>query len=438
MTNFSKHNIFTRIADSDKYILMNVLTGNADILSSEKAQEIISQRYNETDEYVEKGYLSDPEAETKLYRQRYADFIDKRDREEIQIFFVPWYSCNFGCGYCYQEGYSNQIMLPSNELIDSFFGYIKKEFAGRKKYLTIFGGEPLLKGETYSNVINLLLEKAKEIGLETAFVTNGYHLSEYVDLLSQYRIREIQVTLDGMQEFHDLRRPLKGGGSTFHQIVAGIDKALERNLTVNLRMVVDKQNINDLPALARFAIEKGWTKNPQFKTQLGRNYELHTCQTDRTKLFSRLEMYKELYSLTQAHPEILEFHKPTFSISKFLFENGELPSPLFDSCPGTKSEWAFDYTGNVYSCTATVGKTSESLGTFFPTVSKKNKFIEQWEERDVTVIEKCKTCNLQLACGGGCASVAFNTTGNLHAPDCVPVKELIGMGVSTYFKKELA
>jgi uncharacterized protein len=438
MTNFSKHNIFTRIADSDKYILMNVLTGNADILSSEKAQEIIFQRYNETDEYVEKGYLSDPEAETKLYRQRYADFIDKRDREEIQIFFVPWYSCNFGCGYCYQESYSNQIMLPSNELIDSFFGYVNKEFAGRKKYLTIFGVEPLLAGESYSNVIKLLLEKAKEANLETAFVTNGYYLADYVDLLSQYRIREIQVTLDGMQKFHDLRRPLKGGGSTFHQIVAGIDKALERNLTVNLRMVVDKQNINDLPAFVRFAIEKGWTKHPQFKTQLGRNYELHTCQTDRSKLFSRLEMFQELYSLTQAHPEILEFHKPTFSISKFLFENGELPSPLFDSCPGTKSEWAFDYTGNIYSCTATVGKTAESLGTFFPTVSKKNKLIEQWEERDVTVIEKCKTCNLQLACGGGCASVAFNTNGNLHTPDCVPVKELIGMGVSTYFKKELA
>jgi uncharacterized protein len=148
-------------------------------------------------------------------------------------------------------------------------------------------------------------------------------------------------------------------------------------------------------------------------------------------------MYQELYTMVQANPEILEFHKPTFSISKFLFENGELPSPLFDSCPGTKSEWAFDYTGNIYSCTATVGKAAESLGTFFPTVSKKNKLIEQWEERDVTVIEKCKTCNLQLACGGGCASVAFNATGNLHAPDCVPVKELVGMGVSTYFKQEL-
>jgi len=149
-------------------------------------------------------------------------------------------------------------------------------------------------------------------------------------------------------------------------------------------------------------------------------------------------MFKELFGLIQQHPAILEFHKPAFSISKFLFENGELPGSLFDSCPGTKSEWAFDYTGKIYSCTATVGKAAESLGTFYPAISKRTDLIEQWEERDVTVIDACKTCNLQLACGGGCASVAFNRTGKLHAPDCNPINELLSFGIATYFKKEVA
>jgi uncharacterized protein len=240
-----------------------------------------------------------------------------------------------------------------------------------------------------------------------------------------------------MADVHNLRRPLKGGGATFDRIVAGIDGALARNLTVNLRVVVDRQNIQQLPAIAQFAIDRGWTAHPHFKTQLGRNYELHTCQTDQNRLLSRIEMFREIYALVQRHPEILEFHKPAFSISKFLFENGELPSPLYDSCPGTKTEWAFDYTGAIYSCTATVGKTQEALGTFYPSVTRKSKLIEQWEDRDVTSIAECRDCNLQLACGGGCASVAFNNKGQLHAPDCRPVKELLGMGIATYFKKEL-
>jgi uncharacterized protein len=434
---FSQHNIVSKIADSEDYFIVNLLSGNADILSKNKAQEILDQRYTDVEEYIAKGYLTEEADETRLYRKRYADFIDGRDKDEVQLFYVPWYSCNFACGYCYQEGYENEHGDPGDEIVDSFFQYVQKEFAGRKKYITVFGGEPLLSGPKYKATITRLLDKANEAGLETAFVTNGYTLEEYVDILKQYRIREIQVTLDGPEQLHDLRRPLKGGGSTFERIATGIDKALQHNLTVNLRVVIDRQNISSLPALAQIAIDKGWTNHPKFKTQLGRNYELHYCQTDRAKLLTRVEMFQELYTLVQAHPEILQFHKPAFSISKFLFENGELPSPLYDSCPGTKTEWAFDYTGSIYSCTATVGKKAEALGTFYPTVSKREELIEQWQERDVTVIKECQSCNLRLACGGGCASVAFNKTGQIHSPDCRPITELLEMGISTYFKKEL-
>jgi len=84
-----------------------------------------------------------------------------------------------------------------------------------------------------------------------------------------------------------------------------------------------------------------------------------------------------------------------------------------------------------------VGKAAEALGTFYPTVQKNEELIARWEERDVTTIPGCAECNLRLACGGGCASVAFNTMGDLHGPDCRPINELVSMGISTYFKEEL-
>jgi uncharacterized protein len=434
---FSSHNIFGRIPGSDDYYLVNLLSGNADVVSSQKAQEILEHRFTDVEEYVSKGYLADPAEEERLFRRRYADFVDARDNDEIQIFFVPWYTCNFACSYCYQESYGHQPVIPGNDVMDAFFSYVTREFAGRRKYLTLFGGEPLLPGPAYRAMVTRFLESAKAAGLETAIVTNGYTLESYVDTLKRYRIREVQVTLDGMPGMHDVRRPLKGGGETFGQIVRGIDGALAAGLTINLRVVVDHENISDLPPLARFAVERGWTSSPSFKTQLGRNYELHSCQTDRQKLLSRLEMFEELYTLIQSHPEILAFHKPAFSVARFLFEEGELPKPLFDSCPGAKTEWAFDGTGKIYTCTATVGKSAEALGTFFPSVVLDHELVARWEDRDVTAIAECGTCSLRLACGGGCASVAFNKTGNLHAPDCRPVRELLGMGISLYFNKEL-
>jgi len=291
----------------------------------------------------------------------------------------------------------------------------------------------LLNSPQQKEMIDYFIGKSVEADLSLCFVTNGYYLGEYVPALKIAKIREIQVTLDGTSSVHDKRRFLKNGGPTFEKIVRGIDACLTAGININLRVVIDRENIENLSELARFAIDKGWTDNELFKTQIGRNYELHHCQSSPDKLFDRISLYERLYDLIKKHPHITKFHKPAYSISKFLAENGELPDPLFDSCPACKTEWAFDYTGNIYSCTATVGKTDESLGTFYPVISRKNSVIEEWESRDVTSINDCKECSLQLACGGGCGSIAKNKTGNICSPDCRPVRELMELGFAEYF-----
>ncbi len=432
---FSKHNILSKLRNSEEYFLVNILSGNADIISKEKFEEIQNGKFTDIQEYFEKGYLTEEQDEKRNYIEKYLEFTENRENDEVQIFFVPWYLCNFSCSYCYQVGYENEVKIPGKNIVDAFFEYVKNEFAGRRKYITLFGGEPLLPGKQNKEFIKYFLQKCDENNLEIAIVTNGFNLEEYIEILKKVKIREIQVTLDGTAELHDKRRYLKDNSATFEKIVKGIDAALENNLTINLRVVIDKENIEGLYQLSKYAIEKGWTENPLFKTQLGRNYELHYCQKDNDKLFTRLDFYESIFEEIQKHPEILEFHKPAFSISKFLFENGELPKPLFDACTGCKTEWAFDYTGNIYSCTATVGKIDRTLGTFFPEVHKNFEAIEEWEERDVTMINECKECNLQLACGGGCAEVAYNKNGKLHSPDCRPITELMEMGISHFFKE---
>ncbi len=432
---FSKHNIMGKLAESENWFILNSLSGNADILTPEKAAEIQAGEYSNTEEYISKGYLADEAEENRRYKLAYLDFIEERDNSEIQIFFVPRYECNFACSYCYQDEYAPEKALLSGETVDAFFKYVDNEFRTRKKYITIFGGEPLLSGEKYRSELAMIIERASAKNIDLAIVTNGYNLIDYMDILSKGSIREIQVTLDGTKSVHDSRRYMKNKGETFDRIVEGIDESLKRGFSINLRMVTDKDNVDNLPEFASFAIERGWTQNPLFKTQIGRNYELHHCMAGNKRLFERAELYEKLYELVKKHPHILEFHKPLFSVSKFLFENGELPRPLFDSCPACKSEWAFDYTGKIYSCTATVGKSGEELGTFYPEVTAKDDIISLWQERDVTSIPECGECSSRLLCGGGCGAVAKNRTGNILSTDCRPVKPLLEMGLSLYFNK---
>ncbi len=434
----SRHNILTKIHGDDRWLLVNLLSGQADLLPPTDGERLAQGQVTDAEALAAKGYLVDPAEEERRYRQAYLDFVESRDTDEVQLFYVPSYACNFGCSYCFQDEYAPPPGGDGESVLRAFFAYVDDTFGDRQKYVTLFGGEPLLPSPRARRIVELMVDETAARGLDLAVITNGYSLTSYVDTLRRGRIREVQVTLDGPQKVHDARRYLKGGGETFHRVVAGVDACLEAGLPVNLRSVLDRENVEAFAELAHFAIDRGWTDHPGFKTQIGRNYELHHCQSDRARLYSRLDLFQDLHRLVERDPEVLRFHKPAFSIARFLFERGELPAPLFDSCPACKTEWAFDYTGRIYSCTATVGKQGEILGTFWPERQLDRPQIDAWEERDVVAMESCRGCPSQLACGGGCGAVAKNWSGRVDASDCRPVKELLALGASIYGREALA
>ncbi len=434
----SKHNILTQVAGSTQWLLVNILSGQADLLDDETAQRFQRGDFANAAELASKGYLVDPSEEATRYEAARAKFAKGQQDDEVQLFFVPSYACNFGCSYCFQDEYAPQQTHDLEQVVDAFFSYVDDTFAGRRKYVTLFGGEPLLDTPKSRAVLERLIAGTKARGLDLAVITNGYSLAKYVPLLLTGRIREVQVTLDGTRELHDKRRSLKGGGKTFDPVVAGIDAALEAGLTVNLRAVLDKENLADFANLAHFAIDRGWTGRKNFKTQVGRNYELHHCQTNNTRLYTRLSLWEDMFTLIQKDPEVLRFYRPAYSVARFLFDEGQLPEPLFDACPATKTEWAFDATGAIYPCTANVGKTGEALGTFFPTRTLDAELVKDWHGRDVTSIASCSTCSNQLACGGGCGAVSKSWKGQIRAADCRPVKELLSLGGALYGQPALS
>lgn len=429
----SDHNLLAQL-NEETWIIANPLAGTADLLTSKEADDYQHDRLTEISHFKNRGYLVNPDEEAAAFQVAYVDFLKERETDEVQIFYVPTYACNFQCDYCYQLAYENPTRQDPR-VLEAFFDYVDTTFRHVPKYLTLFGGEPLLNGAPHKREIARFLEMATARGLETAVVTNGYHIQEYLGILDAARLREVQITLDGVRDGHDTRRPLKRGGGTFHRIVDGIDALLERNITVNLRLVLDRGNINQLPRLADFAVRKGWTNHPAFKTQLGRNYALHHCQKYPENLYERLEMARAIAELMATDPQIAVFHKPTFHLAKTIAETGTLPAPNFDACPAAKTEWGFDYTGRIYGCTATLGKTDACLGTFYPEIRLDEDAIFEWQDRDVLAIEECRSCNARLVCGGGCGALAYNRNGTVLSPDCRPVAEITAAGASIYLKE---
>ncbi|TDA63801.1 MAG: radical SAM protein [Clostridia bacterium] len=451
----SRYNLLVPFPDSEQpYLLLNPLSGSADLVAAAEAGEIMAMTENgrvpanpELAAYLTgRGYLlPDGEAEEGRLRAREADFGQALAASPVQLLVIPTYECNLACSYCFQRDLPPRGGIMSLEVARAFFAYVEANFlpAPAPPLVTLFGGEPLLASPRQEEIVSFLATETARRSLELAVVTNGYYLEQYEDILSQVKLREIQVTLDGPAEVHDSRRPTGNGQGTYAAVVAGLETAVRRGWPVNLRVVVDRANLPALPELARELEVRGWLDLPpeRFKTQIGRRYQPFDCPAARTEageIFSRHQLWEEFLRLSEKEPVLSRFHPPDFLGLRQLALTGEMPLPLFDACPGGKGEWAFDLYGDIYPCTATCGRPEYRLGTFYPQPHLDMAAVAPWQQRSVRTIPACQDCPQALFCGGGCGAMAASNRGSLLAPDCRPVTELLALGAKYYRKQLLA
>lgn len=440
----AKNNIIVKIKNSDEYALFNPLSGSFDMMDESEhdmlakvgTEEVADQEFS--DYLLERGYVyHTAEDEQRAYQKAHAEFKKEIADTQVQLMLIPTYGCNLACVYCYQHGVNNEPTLIQHETVDAFFDYARKNFSNNKKkpFITLFGGEPLINSPAQRRIIDYIVDKCAAEGYELAAVTNGYDFVDYVDILKKAKVKEIQFTLDGSRDVHDMRRATANGKGTFDKVIAGIDAAIKNGFPVNLRTVVDLENIQDLVQLAEYLDAKGWLDLPpeRFKTQIGRNYELFSCYAKPQHLMTQTELWAEYSALSKRYPVLAKFHRPNFYVVRHIVDTGELFIASFDTCPAAKTEWVFDLNGEIYGCTASCGREEYLLGTYYPEVKLNDTAIASWQKRDVQTIEKCKSCKFDVICGGGCGVVAANQNcGNALSPDCRPVQELVEIGIHHY------
>lgn len=442
----AKNNIIVQIQDSTpaEYAIMNPITGSFDLMGEREhawftATGTRSKLDPDTlDYFLERGYAYlDEQGEQQAIERAFAEFNAEVTDGQVQLMLVPTYGCNLACTYCFQHGIDGRPQLITKEIVDAFFAYARENFSNRsqKPFVTLFGGEPLVNSAAQREIVEYILDGCAREGYEFAAVTNGYDFVDYVDSLKKVTVKEIQFTLDGGKAVHDQRRITHNKKGSFDHVVAGIAAAVAAGIPVNLRSVVDRENINDLVQLAEYCEAQGWLDLPPelFKTQIGRNYELFECYVKPQHLMTQVELWAEYAALAKAHPVLYRFHRPDFKGIRHLVDTGDLYLASFDTCPAAKTEWVFDLYGEIYGCTASCGREEYRLGRYWPVVEKNDAAIENWQSRNVTTIEKCRSCSYNVICGGGCGVVAANHNNlNIHTPDCRPIQELLDIGVNFY------
>lgn len=313
--------------------------------------------------------------------------------------------CQLGCYYCGQDHTKNVLSdLSVKNITDRIYGKLK---TGKYKSMNIgwFGGEPLTGLNTMRKLNNIIKLYCEELGIElkdSVLVTNGMSLKPeiYKEMVNDFKISQFEITIDGIDEYHDQHRYLKKEkAGSFDLIYKNITNILNSDFYTNgnqkmtIRCNVDRKNFDGVDPLIRKMAEDN----------------LH-------KKISHL-YFASIYSWAQndAHKESLTkeefaFYKLKWELLKIKlgYNSNDVPKRKLNTCIlTTKDSDMYDAYGNVYSCsevslTDVYKKSKYVLGNVNKGVSNDRSYTDWydkvWEKKEY----QCNSCKLFPICGSAC------------------------------------
>lgn len=156
-------------------------------------------------------------------------------------------ACNFRCTYCEQKHVTRVL---DEKIMEQILKLVKNAAKKSKKVkIDWFGGEPVIE---YKKMF-YILEKVNEIcsaegtSVYSTITTNGYLLTDaMLEQMQKLNIKSMQITIDGNRTSHDARRVLANGKGTFVKVMENVNKVLQHDIKVTLRINVDAENIEDI------------------------------------------------------------------------------------------------------------------------------------------------------------------------------------------------
>ncbi len=348
---------------------------------------------------------------------------------------MPTYQCNLRCPYCFQDHMRtdprNAHLLQSIDLtmanrilagmdtIDAAHGMTPD----RKRSITFFGGEPLLayNRPIIEHLINGVLKRGKASFMA---VTNATEIDGYMDLMSPEMLSLLQITIDGPPAEHDRRRIYPDGSGSFAKIAANIAQVLERGTQVSVRMNIDRNNIETLPTLMESFREHGFLGHKLFRSYVA---PIHggNGHVDEKTTYNSWQLGRAMEKLREAHPELASIGMSDDMLqnqARQVFNKIGTGRPMFRTafCGAHSTMYVIDSFGDIYACWERTGDPSQRIGRIEDEgrVLMKRSLMERWRGRSVVSNSTCRKCRYATSCGGGCAVLAEEASGDAYTNHC--------------------
>lgn len=422
----SFYNIYFK--HKDKYFVYNTLTTSLIVLDEKtfmslKNAEIDTISTDIKSQLQKQGFIVDENLnETSVYECYYNEIQYSGFKDELRIVFVPTYSCNLRCIYCFEEcsNYNKIRQEDINQIIEFVKNQLRSNCHYKKMSLVLFGGEPLLCTDECIMLCDALLSISHELGVElnTKISTNAVLVTSQVvqNLFAPSNMR-IQITMDGCKQYHDKRRIYRNGTGTYDKILQSIKLINEFGLkdNIDLRINVDKNNIDSLEEVFADVYDKVGYIYVGLLRAAGNNKErLSDCISDNDYI---LKYRPQLEPLFRKYGK--QLHYGAF---------GKKHACALNS----GNSFIFDCNLDVYKCDNLIGQPKYSVGKIVDGLLKKSP--EYFNQRTWSPFhfEKCRKCNRLPVCTASCAYLCLSKNGSMNNPICFVTEEQLVCKIKQY------
>lgn len=443
----SKYNFIWPASDAGNVIVFNSLTTSLvetglrhiDLLTAPRFDyDTLPEAARQFVDGMKQGgfILEDEIDELKLLQFSYNS--GKYDRRRLYLTIAPTLRCNFACSYCFEQAAHNQNKRDGHDAFmpedvqQGLINYIKQATKTVKSvHVTWFGGEPLLGMQLIFDLTQkiMAITAERQLAYSADMVTNGYLLSgnpKIMRKLQDSRITSFQITLDGPPEVHNSRRMLKAGqAATFDKILEGITLLQANQMSVELRVNIDRSNMAEAVKLLDI-LEARQLKD--ISVNLGHV----VADTAGCKSIADSCVTKEEFAvLNRTFREALRQ-------KGFKQDRASCYPRIASACAANQiNALVVDPDGDLYKCWSEIGEKTARIGniTSLNQRSQSERMHEiRWLTWEPFERADCLACKFLPLCMGGCSyrSMFVNTA----RPDCDEWKYSLEHYVKDRFNRE--
>jgi uncharacterized protein len=333
-------------------------------------------------------------------------FQEARGQTPMVLTLTTTQDCNLGCYYCY-ETRSNDSLQTSN--ISVIADWVRQRLVQSGKdslHVDWYGGEPLLNIKFVEEASSVLQNLCSDLNVtySASIISNGTCWPTDLSLfVRKHRIRQVQISFDGLKNHHDKRRRYRKGwapaqySSSFEQAVAVVDELLHV-VRVDVRFNTDRGNQTDLEPFIEFCRSRGWFDKPfPCIFQLARISDY----SERSEFMSQAKISEDEFEKVRERARLLV---PAESSLDETTARSTAPLPRTSVCAALAHDSiVIGADGSYYRCGLQVGEKKRAVefrnshGD-----AERGADADWWDKFDPTLQPNCSRCSFLPVCWGGC------------------------------------